>query len=76
MKLGWAFAWRALMAGELLFVSVGLGHLLQMGRELLDMPLVLSVMLVISGVGVFFDQLIFSPIERRVRLRWGLTSQV
>src|SRR5207244_7500542 len=37
MKQGWSFAWRSLMAGELLYVSVGLGHLLTLGRELNDM---------------------------------------
>src|SRR5256885_5302601 len=50
-KLGWAYAWRALMAGELLFVSLGLGHMLMMGRELADMSQVLAVMLVIIGLG-------------------------
>ena len=72
MKLGWSFAWRSLMAGELLFVSTGLGQLLQSGRELNDMPQVIAVMLVIMGVGLFFDHLIFSPLERRLRRQWGM----
>lgn len=71
-KLGWAYAWRALMAGELLFVSIGLGHLLMMGRELADMSQVIAVMLVLVGLGLFTDRAIFGPIERRVRARWGL----
>ena len=71
MKLGWSFAWRSLMAGELIFVSLGLGHLLQMGRELHDMPQVVAVMVVIMGIGLTFDQLIFAPIEKRVRRLWG-----
>ncbi|MFO0662250.1 MAG: ABC transporter permease subunit, partial [Polyangiaceae bacterium] len=37
LRLAWAFAWRSLMAGELLFVTGGLGHLMQTGRELGDM---------------------------------------
>ena len=73
MKLGWSFAWRSLMAGELLFVSMGLGHLLQVGRELNDMPQVLAVMFLISGVGLFFDQLIFSRFESHLRRKWGMT---
>lgn len=72
MKLGWSFAWRSLMAGELLFVSLGLGQLLQTGRELNDMAQVIAVMLVIVAVGLFFDQLVFAPLERRVRRQWGL----
>lgn len=72
MKLGWSFAWRALMAGELLYGTVGLGHLLMMGRELNDMSQVVAIMLVIIGLGIIVDRLIFTPLERRVRIRWGL----
>lgn len=72
MKLGWTFAWRSLMAGELLYGNVGLGQLLNMGRDLNDMSQVLAVMLVIVALGLFVDRLIFAPIERRVRARWGL----
>lgn len=72
MKQGWSFAWRSLMAGELLFVSLGLGHLLSMGRELNDMAQVLAVMLVIIVIGLLVDRLIFARLERSVRERWGL----
>jgi NitT/TauT family transport system permease protein len=72
VKQGWSFAWRSLMAGELLFVSMGLGHLLSMGRELNDMSQVLAVMLVIIGIGLSMDRLLFAQVEYRVRERWGL----
>ena len=62
-KLGWSFAWRALMSGELLFVSVGLGRLLMMGRELADMSQVLAVMIVIAAIGLLTDSLIFGSLE-------------
>ena len=74
MKLGWSFAWRSLMAGELIFVSVGLGHLLQTGRELNDMAQVVAVMMVIAGVGLAFDQLIFAQLERKIRRTWGAAN--
>ena len=74
MKLGWSFAWRSLMAGELLYGNVGLGQLLMMGRELNDMSQVIAVMLVIVALGLFVDRLVFAPVERRVRARWGLTQ--
>jgi NitT/TauT family transport system permease protein len=70
MKLGWSFAWRSLMAGELIFVSQGLGQLLQVGRELNDMAQVVAVMILIASVGLVFDQL-FSLFERRLRILWG-----
>jgi len=72
MKLGWSFAWRSLMAGELLYVGLGLGHLLTMGRELNDMAQVISVMLIIVLIGLLVDFIVFAPVERRIRERWGL----
>lgn len=70
MKLGWSFAWRSLMAGELLFVSVGLGQLLQTGRELNDMSQVIAAMLIIMGVGWSFDRL-FGFSQNLLRRKWG-----
>ena len=72
LRLGWTFAWRALMAGELLYVAGGLGQLLTLGRELNDMALVMAVMVVIVALGLSFERLVFNPIERHVRERWGL----
>ena len=74
LKLGWAFSWRSLMAAELLYSAVGLGHLLQVGRDLNDMPQVLAVMGVIVAVGLAFDRLFFGPVEWWVRNRWGLAQ--
>lgn len=74
MKLGWSFAWRSLMAGELLYVTLGLGQLLMMGRELNDMSQVIAVMLVIIALGLAVDRLVFSPVQLRVRERWGLAQ--
>jgi NitT/TauT family transport system permease protein len=74
LKLGWSFSWRSLMAGELLFVSAGLGHLLELGRDLNNMSLVLAIMGVIVLVGVTFDRLVFGPIDRWVQQRWGLAA--
>lgn len=72
MKLGWSFAWRSLMAGELLYTLPGLGNLLMMGRELNDMAQVIAVMLVIVALGLLSDRLVFGVLEKRVRERWGL----
>ena len=74
LKQGWTFAWRSLMAGELLFFTLSLGNLLQTGRDLNDAAEVMSVMLVIIIVGVTIDQLVFAPAERRVRARWGFEA--
>lgn len=71
-KLGWSFAWRALMAGELLFSAPGLGFLLTMGRELNDMARVMAVMMVVMAIGVVVDRLVFTPLERGLARAWGL----
>ena len=76
LKQGWSFAWRALMAGELLFVGPGLGRLLMLGRDLNDMAQVIAIMIVIVVVGVVFDRLVFNRIERRLRREWGSGSSM
>jgi NitT/TauT family transport system permease protein len=72
LKLGWSFAWRALLAGELLFVSGGLGQLLTVGRELMDVPQVMAVMVAIILIGITVDRVLFQTVEVRLRRRWGL----
>lgn len=74
MKLSWSFAWRSLMSGELLYTSVGLGQLLMRGRDLDDMGVVVAMMVVIVGIGLLVNQLLFSPLEARTRRRWGLAA--
>jgi NitT/TauT family transport system permease protein len=71
-RLGWTFAWRSLMAGELLFVSGGLGQVLETGRELYDMAQVVGVMVVIVAVGLMSEHVLFGRLEARIRQRWGL----
>ncbi len=72
MKQGWSFAWRALMSGEVMTTSIGLGQTLIMGRDLADIDQVMLVMLVIVLVGILIDKCIFSVIETRVLKKRGL----
>lgn len=74
LKQGWAFAWRSLMAGELLVIigsTTSLGVLLSQARELNDAPGMISYMIVILIVGIVIDQL-FGVVDRAIRERWGL----
>jgi NitT/TauT family transport system permease protein len=73
LKQGWAFAWRSLIAGEMIFVSLGLGQLLMMGRDLNDMSQVVAVMILIVAIGYIVDGLIFKTMERRLQDKWGLS---
>jgi NitT/TauT family transport system permease protein len=75
LKLGWSFSWRSLMAGEIIVSgTIGLGGLLQVGRDLNNMSLILAVMAVIILIGVTVDRLLFGPVESWVRQRWGLAA--
>ncbi|MFQ6025382.1 MAG: ABC transporter permease, partial [Nitrosopumilaceae archaeon] len=71
-KQGWAFAWRGLIGAELLFSFLGLGFLLNVGRQLNDVSQVIAIMLVIMGIGIAVDGLVFKKIETKVMSRWGL----
>jgi len=76
LEQGWAFAWRSLMAAELIAVSpalgLGLGQMLDIGRQLGDMALVLGSIIMIMAVGVLVDRLIFSPLRQRTLRNRGL----
>jgi len=77
MKQGWAFAWRSLMAAEIyvtILTGFGLGHLLHYGRELNAMEQVIAIMLLIVGIGLLVDRLLFLPWERFMHRRWGLSG--
>ena len=75
LKQGWAFAWRSLMAGELLVIIAfrpSIGVDLAYARELSDAPLLLAMMLVVLFIGIFVDSLVFGVLERRLRRNRGL----
>lgn len=72
LRIGWSYAWRALMAGELLFVAGGLGQVMHVGRELNDMARVMAGMVAIVVLGLVFDNLLLGSVEARMRRRWGL----
>ena len=76
MKIGWAFAWRTLIAAELVFgVSSGaggLGWFIFENRNLLDIPAVFAGLLTVIIIGLVVENLIFRTLERRTVQKWGL----
>jgi NitT/TauT family transport system permease protein len=75
LKQGWAFAWRSLMAGELLVIIKGkpsIGSLLQENRAVNDYRGLLAVMIVILVIGIIVDSVVFGRLEKAIRRRWGL----
>ncbi|WP_405997870.1 ABC transporter permease [Streptomyces sp. NBC_00829] len=79
LKQGWAFSWRSLMAAEIIASSpdlgLGLGQLLENGRNNADMPGVFLAIILILIVGIAIDLLIFSPLERWVLRSRGLLAK-
>ncbi|TWI33914.1 ABC transporter permease [Paracoccus sulfuroxidans] len=76
LKIGWAFAWRTLIAAELVFgVSSGqggLGWFIFENRNLLDTPAVFAGLLTVMSVGLFVEGVIFRFIENRTVRKWGM----
>jgi NitT/TauT family transport system permease protein len=73
LKQAWSFAWHALIGAEILIAaSVGLGHVLLVGREFQLMDQIIASMITIFVIGLIFDRLLFSNLEDRVREKWGL----
>src|ERR1700691_54768 len=73
LKQGWAFAWRSLITAEMLYLSLGLGQVLMMGRDLNDMSAVIAVMILIIALGYMVDGIVFKGMERHLQNKWGLT---
>jgi NitT/TauT family transport system permease protein len=74
LKQGWAFAWRSLMAGELLVIVPGkpsIGTRLQFTREMSDVPALIAYMVVLLTIGIVVDS-VFGVVDRELRSRRGL----
>jgi NitT/TauT family transport system permease protein len=74
LKQGWAFAWRSLMAGELLVLipnHPSIGELLNNFQSLADMTSVVAIMIVILIIGLGVDSA-FGAADKSLRRRWGL----
>ena len=78
LKIGWAFAWRTLIAAELVFgVSSGkggLGWYIFEAKNQLDIPEVFAGLLSIILIGLIVENVIFRAIEARTVQRWGMQS--
>jgi NitT/TauT family transport system permease protein len=73
LQQAWGFAWKSLMAGELIVTGVqatGLGQLLAQNQD--DVPALLAAVAVIVAIGTAVDYLLFNQLDRRIRARRGL----
>jgi NitT/TauT family transport system permease protein len=78
LKIGWAFAWRTLIAAELVFGtssgSGGLGWYIFESKNQLLIPNVFAGLLTVILFGLFVDNVIFKAIENRTVRRWGMQT--
>jgi NitT/TauT family transport system permease protein len=76
IKQAWSFAWHALVGAEILIAaSVGIGHILLVGREFQLMDQIIASMITVFALGMIFDKVIFAKLEDRVREKWGLRQE-
>jgi sulfonate transport system permease protein len=78
LKIGWAFAWRTLIAAELVFGTTsgqgGLGWYIFEAKNQLNIPEVFAGLLSIILIGLFIENVVFRSIEARTVRRWGMQS--
>jgi len=77
-KIGWAFAWRTLIAAELVFGvssgSGGLGWFIYENKNQLEIPSVFAGLLTVIVIGLLVENVIFRSVEARTVRRWGMQS--
>ena len=77
-KIGWAFAWRTLIAAELVFGvssgSGGLGWFIYENKNQLEIPSVFAGLLTVIVIGLLVENVIFRTVEARTVRRWGMQS--
>jgi NitT/TauT family transport system permease protein len=78
LKIGWAFAWRTLIAAELVFgVSSGqggLGWFIYESKNMLEIPTMFAGLLTVIIIGLVVENLIFRNVEAVTVRRWGMQS--
>ena len=78
LKIGWAFAWRTLIAAELVFGvsqgSGGLGWYVFENKNQLEIGNVFAGLFTVILIGLFVENVVFATIERRTVRRWGMQT--
>jgi NitT/TauT family transport system permease protein len=78
LKMGWAFAWRTLIAAELVFGvssgSGGLGWFIYQNKNLLEIPSVFAGLFMVIFIGLIVENFIFKVIERATIRKWGMQT--
>jgi len=72
IRTGLGFAWRGLIAAEMIATSTGLGYMLFLARDFYRTEVIVLGMILIGAIWLALDRLFLAPLERRTIERWGL----
>jgi taurine transport system permease protein len=75
IRTGLGFAWRGLIAAEMIATNVGLGYMLFMARDFYRTEVIVFGMIVIGLLWLLLDRLLLAPLERATIERWGLVQR-
>lgn len=75
IRTGMGFAWRGLIAAEMIATNVGLGYMLFLARDFYRTEVIVFAMIVIGIIWLVIDRLLLAPLERATIERWGLVQQ-
>lgn len=76
IRTGMGFAWRGLIAAEIIATNAGLGYMLFLARDFYRTEVIVLGMILIGAIWVAMDRLVLAPVERRTIERWGLARRV
>ncbi len=72
IRTGLGFAWRGLIAAEMIATNVGLGYMLFLARDFYRTEVIVFGMIVIGILWLLIDRLLLAPLERATIERWGM----
>lgn len=75
IRTGMGFAWRGLIAAEMIATNVGLGYMLFLARDFYRTEVIVFAMIVIGLIWLVLDRLLLAPLERATVERWGLVQR-
>lgn len=71
LRVGMGFAWRGLVAAEIIATSAGLGYSLFLARQYYQTDIIILMMILIGVLWLMMDRWLLAPVERRTVERWG-----
>jgi taurine transport system permease protein len=75
IRTGLGFAWRGLIAAEMIATDVGLGYMLFVARDFYRTEVIVLGMIIIGLLWLLIDRLLLAPLERATIERWGLVQR-